>query len=80
MNIDSIIFDLDSILWNSIEGVCGTWNTILSKYPNIKKVVTPKDMEGCMALQINEIGKKLFPDLIYKDNRKISSFYTNYFI
>jgi haloacid dehalogenase superfamily, subfamily IA, variant 1 with third motif having Dx(3-4)D or Dx(3-4)E len=63
MNIDSIIFDLDGTLWNSIEGVCGTWKTILAKYPNIKRVITPKDMEGCMGLQINEIGKKLFPDL-----------------
>jgi phosphoglycolate phosphatase len=63
MNIDSIIFDLDGTLWNSIEGVCGAWKTILEKYPNIKKVVTPKDMEDCMGLQINEIGKKLFPDL-----------------
>lgn len=63
MNIDSIIFDLDGTLWNAIEGVCGAWETILSKYPNITKVVTPKEMEVCMGLQINEIGKKLFPDL-----------------
>ena len=63
MNIDSIIFDLDGTLWNAIEGVCGAWKSILSKYPNIKRVVTPKDMEGCMGLQISEIGKKLFPDL-----------------
>ena len=63
MNIDSIIFDLDGTLWNAIEGVCGAWDSILSKYPNIKRVVTPKDMEGCMGLQISEIGKKLFPDL-----------------
>ena len=32
MEIDSIIFDLDGTLWNAIEGVCGTWKTILSKY------------------------------------------------
>lgn len=63
MNIDSIIFDLDGTLWNSIEGVCGAWKMVLAKYPNITKVVTPKDMEGCMGLTIDEIGKKLFPDL-----------------
>ena len=63
MNIDSIIFDLDGTLWNSIEGVCGVWKTILSKYPNITKVVTPKDMEGCMGLPLDKIGKKLFPYL-----------------
>ena len=63
MEIDSIIFDLDGTLWNAIEGVCGAWKTILSKYSNIEKVITPADMEGCMGLQIKEIGKKLFPDL-----------------
>ena len=63
MNIDSIIFDLDGTLWNSIEGVCVTWKIVLENYPNITKVITPKDIEGCMGLQIKEIGKKLFPDL-----------------
>ena len=41
MEIDSIIFDLDGTLWNAIEGVCGAWKTILSKYSNIEKVITP---------------------------------------
>ena len=63
MNIDSIIFDLDGTLWDSTEGICGTWGKVLKNYPNITKAVTHKDIEGCMGLQINEIGKKLFPDL-----------------
>lgn len=63
INIDSIIFDLDGTLWNAIEGVCGAWKTVLAKYPDITKVVTPKDMEGCMGHPINEIGQKLFPGL-----------------
>ncbi|MFD3157311.1 HAD family hydrolase [Haloimpatiens sp. FM7330] len=63
MKIDSIIFDLDGTLWSAIEGICGAWKIILPKYPNITKVITPKEMEGCMGLQIKEIGKKLFPDL-----------------
>jgi haloacid dehalogenase superfamily, subfamily IA, variant 1 with third motif having Dx(3-4)D or Dx(3-4)E len=63
MNIDSIIFDLDGTLWNSIEGICEAWKPTLASYSNITKVITPEDMEGCMGLPINEIGKKLFPDL-----------------
>lgn len=63
MWIDSIIFDLDGTLWNVIEAATSTWKVLLTKYPNIKKVVRPTDMEQCMGLQINEIGKKLFPDL-----------------
>ncbi|PWL55764.1 MAG: HAD family hydrolase [Clostridium cadaveris] len=63
MNIDSIIFDLDGTLWNSIEGVCGAWKEVLEGYPNIKKVITSSDLESCMGLLIEDIGKKLFPDL-----------------
>ncbi|WP_138205604.1 HAD family hydrolase [Haloimpatiens lingqiaonensis] len=63
MKIDSFIFDLDGTLWSSIEGICAAWATVLSKYPKLEKVVTPTEMEKCMGLQMNEIGKKLFPDL-----------------
>jgi phosphoglycolate phosphatase len=63
LDIDSIIFDLDGTLWNSLEGVCDVWNIILAKHPNIKRVILPNDMENCMGDTINVIGKKLFPDL-----------------
>ncbi|CDM67993.1 HAD family phosphatase [Clostridium bornimense] len=63
MNIDSIIFDLDGTLWNSIEGVCSAWKTVLDTYPEINRVITPKDMESCMGLTVDTIRKKLFPDL-----------------
>ncbi|AET68458.1 haloacid dehalogenase superfamily enzyme, subfamily IA [Desulfosporosinus orientis DSM 765] len=62
MDIDSIIFDLDGTLWNSIEGICKAWKIVLANYPNITKVITPEDMQGCMGLPMNEIGIKLFPD------------------
>lgn len=63
MDIDSIIFDLDGTLWNTIEGVCDVWNMILGKHPNIKRVISPSDMEKCMGYTIDVIGKKIFPDL-----------------
>ena len=63
MEIDSIIFDLDGTLWNSVEGICSAWKTVLEKYPDIKKAITYKEIEGYMGLPINEIGRRLFPDL-----------------
>ncbi|MBR0596480.1 HAD family hydrolase [Sinanaerobacter chloroacetimidivorans] len=63
MKIDSIIFDLDGTLWNTAKAVCSLWNTILKNYPHIKKSVTIEEVEGCMGLQTNEIGRKLFPNL-----------------
>ncbi|AAK80450.1 phosphoglycolate phosphatase [Clostridium acetobutylicum] len=62
MKIDSIIFDLDGTLWNSIEGVCEAWKVVLKRHSNINKIITPKDIKASMGLQIDEIGKLLFPE------------------
>ncbi|MDS0527992.1 HAD family hydrolase [Clostridium sp. SHJSY1] len=63
MKLDSIGFDLDGTLWNSIEGVCVSWNEAISEYPEIEKELSYEDIKGCMGLVIKEIGEKLFPDL-----------------
>ena len=63
MKFDGIIFDLDGTLWDSTEGVCRTWNGVLSNYPQIDLVITPEIMHGCMGLQMDEIAGKLFPEL-----------------
>ncbi|MDA8228691.1 MAG: HAD family hydrolase [Desulfitobacterium hafniense] len=71
MEIDSIIFDLDGTLWNSIAGICEAWQTVLANYPKITKAVTPEDMQDCMGLPMDEIGKKLFPELDEDDQKKL---------
>ncbi|NMM63733.1 HAD family hydrolase [Clostridium sp. P21] len=63
MAVDSIIFDLDGTLWSCIGEACTSLKNVLSKYPDVKKVITYEDMESCMGLQIKDIGKKLFPQL-----------------
>ncbi|OOM81308.1 HAD family hydrolase [Clostridium sp. BL-8] len=64
MDIDSIGFDLDGTLWDSIGGVCEAWKEVLEKHSKVKKKkVTYEEIKGCMGLVNDDIGKKLFPDL-----------------
>ncbi len=61
--IDSLIFDLDGTLWDATEMICKTWNIILNEYPQVKREpITVEELTHCMGLQLDIIGRKLFPD------------------
>ncbi len=60
--IEGIIFDLDGTLWDSTEAICKSWDIVLSKHPEINRRVTVNDLYGCMGLEIEAIGRKLFPN------------------
>ncbi|MDO5388501.1 MAG: HAD family hydrolase [Clostridia bacterium] len=60
---DGLIFDLDGTLWDATKIICKTWNVILKEYPKVRKEpVTVEELKGCMGLQIDEIGRKLFKE------------------
>ena len=61
--MDSIIFDLDGTLWDPIDTVLIAWNNIIKQYDQVKKEITKEDFRATMGLQIQDIGKKLFPYL-----------------
>lgn len=60
--IDSIIFDLDGTLWNSVDVVLRAWNELLERdYKDVNKKLTKEDIEGIMGLQLDAIGERFFP-------------------
>ncbi|RLQ93615.1 HAD family hydrolase [Falsibacillus albus] len=71
--MDSIIFDLDGTLWDSIDTVLGSWNSTISEHNKVNTELTRKHFEQTMGLQMKEIGKKLFPELDENEREKLLS-------
>jgi phosphoglycolate phosphatase len=69
--MDSIIFDLDGTLWNPIDTVLTSWNSILKDHPMVRKELTSEDFRSTMGLQIQEIGKILFPSLTEEEQKQL---------
>lgn len=69
--LDSIIFDLDGTIWDPIDTVLNAWNSCIKKHGEIKGELTRTDLEGIMGLQLNDIGKKLFPYLSEEFSMKV---------
>jgi phosphoglycolate phosphatase len=60
---DSIIFDLDGTLWDAVDNILISWNEVLKKHPEAKRILTVEELTACMGLKMDEIADKLFPYL-----------------
>jgi phosphoglycolate phosphatase len=71
MNIDSIIFDLDGTLWDSIETVIKAWDMVCQNSKVVRNPITRETLQSIMGLQVRHIGAKLFPYLEEVEQIKI---------
>ncbi|WP_347462173.1 HAD family hydrolase [Clostridium intestinale] len=69
--IDSIIFDLDGTLWDSLETCLKAWEKALNDFGYIKEPITAEDLRGVFGLQHDLIGENYF--LIYQKSREKKS-------
>ncbi|GAA0361448.1 HAD family hydrolase [Bacillus horti] len=61
--MDSIIFDLDGTLWDSTDMVLEAWNHILQSDHSNQKSITKEEFQSVVGMQVQEIGKRLFPNM-----------------
>lgn len=70
-NFDSIIFDLDGTIWNTLDIVTKTWNETLKMY-DLDKTMTTNDIQSVTGLPYDDLVKKLLPDLDQDLQQKIT--------
>lgn len=59
MTVDGILFDLDGTLWDAVEEILLTWNSVIEKHGH-RAPITRLEMESLMGLQMDEIANRLF--------------------
>lgn len=58
-----IIFDMDGTLWDSAEGVAGSWTEVVKEeYPELPEITT-EDIQSVMGKTMDVIAQILFPTL-----------------
>lgn len=63
MQLDSILFDLDGTLWDSVAGVSQAWQSVIDRYPGLREPITDAEIADCMGFGLTEISGKLFPGM-----------------
>ena len=71
MKTDSIVFDLDGTLWDSIGGIAASWNEALAEhFPDVPRRLSAEDVQAVLGKTIPEIGRIFFPVLHRRGSKK----------
>jgi phosphoglycolate phosphatase len=62
-HFDSLIFDLDGTLWDTVKICADSWNMALKNLNINFRDITKEDIEGIMGLTPEAIFQKVFPDV-----------------
>jgi len=69
---DGLLFDLDGTLWDSVDAICLSWNSVLERHdPQLAGLVTRENVTGCMGMLLPDIVKTLVPDIPEEKTRPL---------
>lgn len=72
-----IIFDLDGTLWDSTEMITVAWQEVVSKH-GLNRDLSVDEVKSCMGLSMDEIFKKLLPNVSDDVRKDIQTDCQNY--
>ena len=67
MKADTILFDLDGTLWNSVAGISVSWQAIAEKYGCRRSPITDEEISRCMGFDLDDMGEMIFPEVPLQD-------------
>lgn len=61
--VDSIIFDLDGTMWDSLDAIVEIWNEAIKDFNDIDVIITKEKLKSVVGVPVIDLVKILLPDL-----------------
>jgi len=76
--IDSLIFDIDGTIWDSVDVCAKAWNKVISENSDRAADVTGKELMGLFGKPMNIIFDALFPGMTKEEEERLSALCVEY--